>query len=341
MYHVNACAIWAQPDGSIQMFTGSDDGFWRLWSTNGGQFTKSFEHNMNGTVKTLQVASNYLFCGFEAANTSLPGGTKVGMIHAWNLGNTQTPPLEFHMHRLMTYAHASAVTCLKVQGDLILSGDSHGVMRMWKFDQGAFKLLETFHGHANEVTGMELIENKFLWSSSKDCSIRLWDLKGDCQHVITSAPAPGQTTPGPGHTAGVTCLVSMQLPNNGGTFILSGSLDGTIKAWNGATGECVASEDHGEVYGIVSMSLTMPDPSNPNLANPLLLLGCGNGTIMCRNLVQTPKAPAFGLLFSAFGKPAHFRNVTTISAGPQGTFYTGGHDGKLKVWQIVGDLGLQ
>ena len=121
------------------------------------------------------------------------------------------------------------------------------------------------------------------------------------------------------------------MPGGGGTFILSGSLDGTVKAWNATTGECVASETHTD--GVVSMALGQ-DAAH----HPVLLLGLVSGSVQCRNLGPTPKMPAFQLLFSLDG--FHDGPVKCVTAGPSATFYTGGADGAMNVFLFAGDLGL-
>lgn len=337
---VSSVAIW-ETQGAIKIFTASHDGYWRLWNTQGSSFQKEFEHNMGGgRVECVEVASNFLFCGFEAVSSSLPGDAMVGMIHAWNLARPTDPPLEFRMHALIPYAHASCVSALAVVGgDKIVSGCQSGVIRLWNYDassnggKGGFSMKQTIHGHAREVTGLVVVEN-LLWSSSVDGSIRLWDMSkgGDCQYVITrDTQSNGNSI---GHTAAVTGLLSVQMPN-AGTFVLSSSLDGHVKAWNGANGECVASENHND--GVVSMTLAK-DTKN----NPILLLGLEHGNIMCRNLVQTAKTPAFCLLFvlTARFTAGHHGAVRAIQSGPQGTFYTVGEDGQLMVFQITGELGI-
>jgi WD40 repeat protein len=288
-----------------------------------------------GHVEALEIANNFLFVGFEAQSILLPD-VKVGMIHAWNLATPTNPPLEFHIQAdLMPYAHSVCVTALKVvNGDVIVSGDRHGVIRLWKFDGTKFALTTTLHGHSGEITSLVMID-QLLWSSSVDRSIRLWDLSnnGVCKYLITrDTKSNGNPV---GHTNAVTGLLTFNMPNNGGTFVLSSSLDGTIKAWNGTNGECVASEAHGE--GVVSMAL-----SEDQNKNPLLLVGLERGNIMVRNVLQTAMAPAFCLLFTLSSKytASHIGSVKTIREGPSSTFYTGANDGKLMVWQISGDLGI-
>mmetsp|Transcript_8545 Transcript_8545/g.13164 ORF Transcript_8545/g.13164 Transcript_8545/m.13164 type:complete len:438 (+) Transcript_8545:151-1464(+) len=332
---VSTVAIW-ETQGAIKIFTGSHDGYWRLWSTQGSQFQKEFEHNMGGgKVECLRIAANYLFCGFEAVSMSLPGDAKVGMIHVWNLTRPTDPPLELHMHTLMPYAHASCVTELLVVGDQIVSGCRSGVIRVWKFDatKPAFVLTHTIHGHAREITGLLVVDN-LVWSSSIDGSIRLWDLtkNGECQYVITKDTKSNNNPVG--HCGAVTGLLTCNMPG-AGTFVLSSSLDGTIKAWNGSNGECVASEDH--MAGVVSMAL-----SKDISGNPILIIGLDSGNIMVRNLAQTPKAPAFALIFTLTPSfsTGHSGAVRCITEGPQNTFYTGGADGKLLVLQLTGDLSI-
>jgi WD40 repeat protein len=347
MAAVSSVAVW-ETQGLVKIFTGSKDGFWRLWNFSGGNFVKEFENNMGGKVECLVVEANFLFCGFESISPALPE-INVGMVHAWNLANPTDPPLEFHMNPLLPYAHAQAVTNLQVvDGHKVVSGSKDGSIKLWTFDaavnqgKGGFVLAQTLHGHAREVTGLAVADS-VLWSSSVDGSIRIWDMakNGECQYAITmggagaTPPPPGQPpASSPGHTNAVTGLVSFKSAS--GTFILSSSLDGDIKAWNGTTGQCVASEGHGE--GV--MCISMAADSN---GKPLLLVGLESGNIMARNLEPTPKIQqAFApiLTLSQHYTAAHVGAVRTITQGPSGTFYSGGMDGKVLVFQFTGDLGL-
>jgi WD40 repeat protein len=335
MHSVNAVAIW-ETQGVVKIFTGGSDGFWRLWNFTGQNFVKEFEHNMGGAVEALVVESNFLFCGFSAISPTLPD-VPVGMVHAWNLANPTDPPLEFQMQPLLPYAHPQAVTqLLVVDGQKVVSGSRDGSIKLWAFDpaKGAFALTQTIDGHAREVTGLAVADS-VLWSSSTDGSIRIWDMakNGACQYAISSGSAnPAQ--PPQGHTNAVSKLCSFT--SSAGTFILSASLDGDIKAWNGTTGQCVASEAHGE--GVISMSMG----ADPN-GKPFLLVGLESGNIMVRALEPTPKIQqAFAplLTLQKYFNSGHDGAVKMVAKGPSGTFYSGGMDGKVLVFQITGDLGL-
>lgn len=340
MYSVTSVAVW-ETQGVVKIFTGSQDGCWRLWNFTGQNFVQEFEHSMGGSVECLVVASNFLFCGFEGMTPALPEIT-VGMVHAWNLASPNDPPLELQIQpNMIPYAHNSSVTALEVvDATKIVSGARDGSIRLWMFDaagnggKGGFALSQSLPGHAREITGLTVVDT-MLWSSATDGAIRIWDMSknGDCQHSITMAPAVGGAQ-GEGHTDAVTGLVPFQ--SSAGNFILSCSLDGTVKAWNGSTGQCVASENHGE--GVVCMSM-IADAAG----KPCLLLGLVSGTLWIRNLEPTPKiqqafAPIMSL--SSYHQLGHNGAVRNVCQGPAGTFYSAGDDGKVLVWQITGDLGL-
>lgn len=352
-HSVTSVAIWDN-NGNVKIFTGGKDGFWRLWSFNAqsNNFVKEFEHQMGGAVESLVVASNFLFCGFEGISKALPE-VPVGMIHAWNLATPNDPPLEFHMQpNLIPYAHPTAVRKLVVvEGQKILSGSKDGSIKLWTYEapsatnpKGGFMLTQNLLGHAREVTGLVDV-GSMLWSCSTDGSIRIWDMAkpgAPCQHCISMASNDSGTAPssstnsnnGPGHTDAVTGLVKFK--STAGDFVLSSSLDGAVKAWNAGTGQCVASESHGE--GV--MTIEMVGDMN---GKPCLMVGCESGKMYIRNLEPTAKIQqAFAPLIQLNYNNAVIHNgaVRSLCKGPAGTLYSSGDDGKVLVYQLTGDLGL-
>lgn len=360
---VTSITIWEQPNNApFKIFTASNDGYWRLWNTAGGQFQLEFEQNMNGKVNQCLVKNNFLFCGFETICSAIPR-TPVGMLHAWNLQNPQQPPLELHVQPAppnappntptisLPYAHNQAVTAVHMTGTdpttvQIATGSHDGSIHLWAYRElGGFQLAKRLIGHAREVTGLVLLPTQnLLWSCGMDSCIRIWNTTtGDCQYCIPPAPPaldnPQQQQIQPqasmmGHSHVITQLLSFE-SSPGNLFILSSSLDRTVKAWNATTGECVASELHDE--GVICMALAR-DMAN----NQLLLVGTESGTIQCRNLVQTAKMAAFQLLFSitSFYGVQHDGAVKCLIPGPSATFYSGGTDGMMHVFSFVGDLGI-
>lgn len=305
---------------------------------------------MRGRISHLTVESNFLFCCFEATAGKVPGA-RVGMIFAWNLSNPGDPPVEFHMldGELAPYAHAQFVTSFITSGDQCFSGGKDGAIRIWKFDatlnsgKGGFRLVQTCCGHAREVTGLAMGSNGMLWSCSTDHTIRLWDSNSnwECKHLISqgtldsskrgSTSSAGSST-GIGHLDAITALVTFDGPQ--GRFILSSSLDQTIKIWNSSNGECVSTTDNG--VGITCMAL-----STDIKGHQLLLCGSVDGRVIIRSLTEAQNVPPMTLLCcidKRFNESHDQGQIKSIKTGTGNTFYTAGEDGKVMVWQVSGDM---
>lgn len=343
-------ALWTDPasNNAIKIFTASHDTHWRLYNTS-NNFMKEVEHSMGGKVTTIMVESNFLFCGFEGSAVKIPE-VNVGMIHAWNLTNPGDTPIELHMHETAPYAHALGVSSFITKGDMCFSGGNDCIIRVWKYDQtmnagkGGFKLLKECCGHAGEITGLVMV-GSMLWSCSTDKTIRLWDSASwDCKYIITQSTTGNATAPGPlapagaggiGHTDAITEIVSFE--SSAGNFVLTSSLDGTIKVWNSINGECLSTTDC--KIGISCMALAS-DIKN----NPILICGLLDGRIMFRALLQTPKVSPMGLITVLdqrhLHSSGHDKAIRKIITGPSATWYSVGDDGKLIIWQISGDFDL-
>uniref|UniRef100_A0A7S2JW42 IP5PC-F beta-propeller domain-containing protein n=1 Tax=Leptocylindrus danicus TaxID=163516 RepID=A0A7S2JW42_9STRA len=336
---VNGCTVWESP-GGIKIFSGGKDGHWRLWNST-QNFQQEFEQDMGLEVTNVEVYAGFLFCSFVGSCVALPD-VSVGMVHVWNLSNPAEAPLEFHLDSQFTpYAHSCGVSSLLVTSTdegstdpskmVLVSGDKKGVIRLWKppatADQKVFVVQQTFYGHAGEVTGL-VICNNFLWSASTDASIRTWDpATGECKYLISKTNQNA-------HTNAITDMVLWK--DQSATFVLTSSLDSTVKAWNSSNGEMCISSDHGE--GVICLA-TVSDSGG----KPVLVCGLESGAILLRSLATTPSTPAFTSLLKIV---AYYTNgighedgpVKCLRAGPSNTFYSGGEDGKLNVWQVVGGL---
>ena len=230
----------------------------------------------------------------------------------------------------------------------IATGSRDGSIRIWAYRNGSFVLVRSLCGHAREVTGLVLLSaQNILWSASIDQCIRIWNtMTGDCQYCIAGSSVVDPSVPPPimnapataaaaaaGHSMPITALIPYV--SSAGTFILSASLDQTVKVWNAVTGECVASESHSEAITCMTIARDLGN-------NELLLLGMESGAIQCRNIQPYANIAAFQLIFTltAYHNVGHEGAVKCITAGPSGTFYSGGVDGKMLVCSFCGDLGL-
>lgn len=267
-------------------------------------------------------------------NTLLTGG-KDGSIGIWSLQQQQQQP-----SLGATPTDMAATSCYR-QSSLLL-------------------------GHAREVTALLSVitttttttapstTTTVLWSSSTDGTIRLWDIAGGACLCVLSSDTKDSQGRLVGHTSAVT---SLRLWESGefGNYVLSAGLDGCIKAWS-TEGVLIASSSdtvhaptatanaasamNNPATGVVCMAI-----SHDAQSQPLLLCGLTNGEIAIRSLKQTSTTPAFTLLMtlnSRFLGCGHlFGAVRCLETGPHSTFYSGGEDGKLNVWQVTGDFGLK
>jgi len=353
-YAVSSIAIWesSQP---FKIFSGAHDGYWRLWNPS-ANFGREFEHYMGPPVQpdqmevvppkihAISIVNNYLFVAFDAPCQLIPGPVAVGMVHAWNLNSPSDAPMQFHLDSdSAPFAHALGVTSLRVQPDgTALTGGKDALIRCWAMDGNVFKPTQILSGHAKEVTCLAraLPSDPILWSGSTDGTLRLWDTaSGACPYMITcdTLDAAGQSV---GHSAAITSLITWDSGNNN-CFILSSSLDGSIRAWS-PKAECMASAPDVS-SGVVCMAL------HHDLSHkPLLICGLVHGDIAIRTLQQTATLPALSLIMTLNGqylRCGHNLNsasnataIRAVESGPQHTFYTGGEDGKMCVWQIVSEF---
>ncbi|KAL7514871.1 hypothetical protein ACHAXN_012158 [Cyclotella atomus] len=335
-YKVTSVAVW-ETQGAIKLFTGSHDGKWRLWNTAGGALTKEFEHFVGGPIDTVHLASHFFFVGFEAPPKEAPDA-KAGMVHSWNLNSPADPPLELCISSMASYASSGRIRSLWTTADgTVFSGGTDGVIRQWAFNPtGGFALVGEMSGHLGAISGIALA-GPFLWSGGMDGTIRLWKPEsGENCHLIPSIKKDnnGAQTQGAGHSGPITGLLPFDAPNNAGTFVFTSSLDETVKVWNAANGECVASETHGQ--GVTSIALTADLKGNP-----LLLCGLFYGDIMIRGTISNPPLVLLMKLSHQFIGVGHeVGPVNNVQPGPGNTFYAVADDGKLTVWQITGDFGL-
>ena len=107
---------------------------------------------------------------------------------------------------------------------------------MWRFNptSSQFEAVGALEGHYRGITSL-LLNEFYLWSSSLDCTIRVWDLNtSKCVGVLNSTNG--------GHSCAVSCLVMIPSATPSATgsaaspapstgYIASGSVDSEVKLW--------------------------------------------------------------------------------------------------------------
>lgn len=324
-------AITASADGNVKLWTTPDGVTWT--STPPVQFSPRLP------VSAVLVVGAFLFCGYEAPYIHAPAppargqstgkGITVGRIRILNL--TGGEPIEVAVDSdKCPYAHPQRVTCLATTpgpggaGMILFSGGEEGGIRVWKTGSSSnFELATTLNGHVLGVTTL-LVSGALLWSSSKDTTIRVWNLESmTCVGVIGSA--------GGGHTDEVTCMVGpLAVEGDAVQYMVTGSSDTTLRVWNAATG--------GKVHDCKSfarVTALAAFPTSP--AGPLLLVGLENGAIAIRDF------PGFNLAFELNPKlfnVGHYNSpvrslLPMIATGADQFFMSGGDDGKMFMWKMT------
>jgi WD domain, G-beta repeat len=150
----------------------------------------------------------------------------------------------------------------------VATAGEEGHVLVFGFDQAtsSFQCVRQFDGHLRSCMTV-LFQGNYLWSGSKDCSIRIWDIStGACVAIINSKNN--------GHRGVVRCLRSVNIA--GLDCVLSAGEDGSIKIWSRDGQLLLSQDDHPAPIATVEVMDIHDVPS--------LLVGLANGDIMIRSL---------------------------------------------------------
>ncbi|OMO71833.1 Zinc finger, CCCH-type [Corchorus olitorius] len=120
----------------------------------------------------------------------------------------------------------------------------------------------------------------------------------------------------------------------GAETLNSGSRDGTVRAWNTSSGECVGGANvGGEVGCMISEGLSGPVGQVYAMAtsHDLLLAGSQDGTILAWKFNALITDNNFEAAASLKG---HTRAVVSLAAGAENRLYSGSVDHSIKVWSL-------
>ncbi|KAI3320928.1 WD40 repeat-like protein [Xylariaceae sp. AK1471] len=237
------------------LVTGSYDASIKLWNLGSGSLIRTFLGHTAG-IRALQ------FDGSKIVSGSLDETIKI-----WNWQTGQC---------LLTISnHNDALVGLDLAGKILASSSMDKTIKIWNFEgKEAF----TLRGHKDGVNSVSMdTTSRTLISASDDFTLRLWDLdtrqcirvfEGHCgqvhqalfspveteySHLLESSPLADHPT----HQKDIELLRSSY--GNGFSacperslpppYVVSGSLDNTLRLWNTASGACVRV-DFGHTEGV-------------------------------------------------------------------------------------------
>ncbi|KAI9474811.1 WD40-repeat-containing domain protein [Zychaea mexicana] len=201
-----------QPEGALCLqycdaqnilITGSTEGTATVWDLETGKVLRV----LKGHSRSIQA--------LQFDDTKLVTGSMDHTLKIWNYHTGQCiRTLE---------GHSDGVVHLHFDSRILASGSVDGTVKIWNFQTGQCYALT---GHTDKVTHTQIYQHNKVVSSSADGTIRLWNLDTrSCSHVFQGHMGPVQVAiPG--------CLQQ-------DAVIMSASLDRTIRIWSMETGKCI------------------------------------------------------------------------------------------------------
>ncbi|KAL5565481.1 hypothetical protein UlMin_028645 [Ulmus minor] len=267
-----------------KLYTGSKDGTVRVWDCHSGECDRVI--NLGAEVGSLISEGHWVFAG-------LPN-----VVKAWNIENGA----EYNLNGPVGQANTMVTS-----KDILFAGTQSGQILAWRgsCDQtNPFPEPVSLEGHKSTVICLAIGRDSRLYSGSMDHTIRVWNT--DTLQCVATLE---------GHSDSVMSLICWD------QFLLSASLDGTLKFWsNNAQGNLEVAYTHKEEHGILAIN-GMKD----NDAKPILFCSCND------NIVRLYELPSFLERGRLFAK----REVRVIQDGPGGLFFTGDETGLLTAWKMA------
>ncbi|KAJ2773910.1 ubiquitin-binding SDF ubiquitin ligase complex subunit met30 [Coemansia nantahalensis] len=225
------------------MITGSYDSKVHVWNAETLELVSELTGHLM-PVRALEFDDCKLFSG------SLDGTVKI-----WNY-RTGTC-----IRTLQAFEDGGVISLHHQRGTLVVGGEN-GTIRVYNTaTMTSFALT----GHTDWVNAVRLYGDNTLFSCSDDMLVKRWDLAqrrctltfaGHTHHVQSlqlSASGPQAAATSRGVRPRSSLLARREIEGSGRPFMVTGSLDSTIRVWDIETGECLDTV-FGHVEGIWSMA---------------------------------------------------------------------------------------
>ncbi|ELR99947.1 WD40 repeat domain-containing protein [Gloeocapsa sp. PCC 73106] len=222
-------------------------------------------------------------------------------LKVWNLANGELiDDIEAHTQGILAVSYADS---------LIATGGFDQEIKIWSITK-ELRLREeqTLTAHSGSIHSLAIaLQNKILISASYDQSLKQWDLETR-KKIVSSLDELG---------AIYTLAVHEE-----SQIIASGGGDGTVTLWKLNTGEQIRILT-GNISSVQSLGIS-PD-------GQIIAAGCTDGSIkLWTKEIQEPMRTI----------RAHAGQVMSLVFHPQGILFSGGAEGKIKVWETSGDQAL-
>ncbi|CAO3627755.1 unnamed protein product [Cunninghamella echinulata] len=201
------------------------------------------------------------------------------------------------------HQHQGSVLCLTISKDktFFISGSSDATLIYWSLpDMEPVKVME---GHLNGVLDCSIVNQRYIVSSSRDTTLRVWHVKDKENQIGT----PYHRLVG--HQGPVNALDAIPDTN----YVISASGDATLKLWDCSTGQCLKTFV-GHQRGLACVKY--------DLFSNVIISGGQDGKIKLWDIKSTD------CLQTMTGHTDLIRTLDTY----QGKIISGSYDRTLKVW---------
>lgn len=228
---------WRHGRFAVTVLRGHTDGVMCLQASNGMLATGSYDSTIRiwdlesfDTVKVLQGHTRGI-TALQFDSGKLISASMDCTLRIWNYRLPQPECIS------LLRGHTDRVLALHFDGKLLASGSADSTVRVWDYEK---KECKVFRGHRDWVNAVRITGGgKWLFSGSDDTTIKLWHIEsGEVVSTFTGHVGQVQCIL-PASTSLVSCERPAEERSDGlPEYIISASLDNTIKVWHVPTATC-------------------------------------------------------------------------------------------------------
>jgi len=298
--HADTVSSLDVSDERKQLFSGSTDGTVKVWSWDNGNFQCVNTVQAGGPVECVLVFAPWLFAGTAAVNN----GQQNGFVRAWNMDSGFEQTLE---------GHTGGIYCMAQGGAYLFSGGDDAGVKTWQYANERFEPLIELKGHTQPVQAMKTVPGTLI-TADRGGTVAKWCLEsGALQGTFSTA----HTSP----------LMAMWLEES---YLFTAALDGHVKVWdaeNQQQFDQVVTNQSNLPSGIAAM-ITVPEVTAQGESS-VLVTACDDKAL---KLWMMPSFDKRGILATRAG---HADVVRCLARGPGNSFFSGGMDNVIIVWEFM------
>ncbi len=288
-------SVGFSPD-SKYIVSGSDDKKMKLWDADNKVFLHTFKgHKSRVNSVAISPDGQYIVSGSRDKTVKL-----------WDVEDRVL------LHTFDGHGHTLSVNSVAISpdGQYIVSGSRDKTVKLWDVEDRV--LLHTFDGHKSEVNSVAFSpDGQYIVSGSLDKTVKLWDVKN--QVLLHTFNGHEEAIIFNGHEE---AIISVDFSPDG-QYIVSGSLDKTVKLWD-VKNKVILHTFNGHESGVNSVSFS-PD-------SQYIVSGSLDKTVKLWDVKNKVILHTFN---------GHKEKVNSVAFSPDGQYIvSGSYDKTVKLWDV-------